>query len=161
VSAFEAPVEFKSKKEFRHMKESREMERRAFSAGAGGEDRMKFNMKFQTKSGEIHRFRHAANVVKNVINFEGGSIHKDDWLEECKAGVKYWVNKQTGEVATTCPWKDPVENAVKKFLNHKLIKNNQRLITDEEVGAGTGSLVYDSSEVNELFELLDKGGKRK
>lgn len=121
------------------------------------QDDIKFNgVKFQHNKGvELQKFKHAVTVVKNVISLEGGtlSVNKDEWIEEFKAGVKYWVNKETGEVSATCPWKDPVDGAVKRFLNFKAKKIHQELVPNNEYG--TGSLVYDRAEVDDLFRLLD------
>jgi hypothetical protein len=118
-----------------------------------------YTMHFQSSKGNKvefnNRFRSAATMIKNVVTLEGGTnafMNKDEWVEECKAGVKYWVNKVTGEVSTHCPWRDPIETAVKRYKVAKRGVFNSG--PDGELG--TGSLVYDSTEVHELFELLDK-----
>jgi hypothetical protein len=128
--SFAAPVEFKSKKEFRYMRESSRQSSRDSENDNNSNDKLSKLVKFQQHHlHDPHRFRHAATVVKNVINFEnimGGGNNPNNnvrgaWVEEFKAGITYWVNKETGDVSTECPYADPIDKAVKRFMVHHKI----------------------------------------
>jgi hypothetical protein len=122
--SFAAPVEFKSKKEFRYIRASSRQSSRDSVNDNNSNDKLSKLVKFQQH--DPHRFRHAATVVKNVINFEnimGGGNNSNNnvrgaWVEEFKAGITYWVNKETGDVSTECPYADPIDKAVKRFMVH-------------------------------------------
>lgn len=110
-----------------------------------------FQVNFQQKKSnepeEVDNHRKMKKVivfVKESLVFEHYSSTKpEDWLEETQAGVKIWVNKHTGEVAPHCPWIKP--------------SSNERRDEDPawEEAEGTGSLVYDGSELQDLLSLLN------
>jgi hypothetical protein len=95
------------------------------------------------------------------------SLKPQDWTIETQAGVRVYVNKNSGEVATVCPWEEVAAQA--SNLNHSpssssnsMWKMTANTILDrtveeeeEEEAQGTGALVYDSKGVNDLFEMLD------
>jgi hypothetical protein len=136
-------------------------------------------------------------VVLENFHFDG---NYESWREEVCAGVRFWVNKSTGEVTTDCPWLQKkksliqISNSRKRLIGTPLTpkqltreegnrynkgrsgrvwENNDSPDSssasvrgdfesyhdnDMDGGAfspGTGSLVYDRSEVDELFKLLD------
>lgn len=159
ISGLEPPDEFKTKRQHRLARAnvSRQTDSR-------NDDRFNFQMNFQQKkqdendvndpSSNAKKFRRVANLVRNTITVDHfSSLHRDDWIEEYQAGIKLWVNKETGEVSTHCPWElDPT--AFTDFAEQKVSP------MDEEA-LGTGSLVYDSKELDELFAILDKNEARK
>jgi len=153
VGSLEPPDEFKTKRQHNLARASRE-------AASRNEDRFNFQMNFQKKQEEDSsepanngkKFRRVANLVRHTVvtvdHFS--SIQHDDWVEEYEAGIRLWVNKETGEVSSHCPWESEMDST-KSFIQ----KN------DDEF-AGTGSLVYDRSEISELFDILDREtGKKK
>jgi hypothetical protein len=138
-------------------------------------------------------------VVLETFNFDG---NYDIWREETCAGVRYWVNKTTGDVTTDCPWLQKkksliqISNSRKRLigtpLTPKQLAREESSRSDKGRGGrgweaattdgpdsssasirgegepyhdndldgiafspGTGSLVYDRAEVDELFKLLD------
>lgn len=133
------------------------------------------------------KLRKAAEYVVNKITSVDQGVHhlsefnRDDWEEEFRAGVHYWVNKMTGEVSSECPWKSVERQKVilnnafnlKKVRVLKDLKSskasaspmnrvNKKLGWDESFpylvngDEGTGSLVYDNKEIIELFSFLDE-----
>lgn len=109
------------------------------------------------------KFRKTAKFVMETVLMES-DINVDDWKEETTAGVKYWVNKETGDVATECPWGE--QSPPKKFSFHSMrgasmkaaiarAKEPDELMGEDEP-EGTGSLVFKQGrDVDELFKLLD------
>ncbi len=87
------------------------------------------------------------------------STDPKDWEEILQAGVKLYVNKATGEVFDECPW-DP-ENGLKSpgsagdFSPSKTINSTQLIAEDDNKLLGTGSLVYESTELEEVLAYLD------
>lgn len=87
--------------------------------------------------------------VNNTLIIENySSLAREDWKERTQAGVKIWINRSTGEVSTECPW-----------LPSARIYKNRKRATDRfaryHAEEGTGSLVYDNTEMKELFDILD------
>lgn len=74
----------------------------------------------------------------------------EDWTEEFQAGCKMWVNHSTGEVSNECPWTN----------NEEKEQSPAKAEPADNLG-GTGALVYDSSQLDELFEILDEKSQRK
>lgn len=81
--------------------------------------------------------------------------------------MHYYVNKVTGEVTAECPWKPRHVLHHQPYSYHGMHGNTPKAMfhkqpsykhaMDEDVEEeGTGSLVYDNSEVEELFHLLDE-----
>jgi len=68
-------------------------------------------------------------------------LHVEDWAEKFEAGCRIWVNSSTGEVSSECPW------AAEE-------KTEMPIQASEEFD-GCGSLVYDSRELEEMFDYLD------
>lgn len=129
-------------------------------------------MHFQKKGQEVEneaenakKFRKVANIVRNTITLDHfSSVQKDDWNEQLRAGVKMWVNKHTGEVATECPWQNVPQTPLQRMIRAKNQRRQSNAsipsIQPHEVGMGTGSLVYDGKEVEELFKILDDAKQR-
>ena len=70
-------------------------------------------------------------------------------------GTKIWCNHKTGEVSDVCPWED---------LNEGLMPFEDDNVDDEslidlgnphENMKGTGALVYDGGDLEEMFNILD------
>ena len=81
-----------------------------------------------------------------VQNFS--SIDPTDWEEIMQAGCKMWVNHRTGEVSDYPPWQEDEASHLDKVIDKQ--KN------DDENLEGTGAPVYDSSELNDFLELLER-----
>lgn len=155
-SVVEPPDEFKSKRQTRMARTSRQTASR-------NEDRFNFQMNFQKAketndvdndaANNAKKFRKVANLIRSTITVDHfSSFLEDDWTEEFQAGVKIWVNKETGEVSTHCPFIiDPLADTSMDHSGPEV---------DEEM-LGTGSLVYDGKEIDELFSLLDKFDSKK
>lgn len=91
----------------------------------------------------------------------------EDWTEASSGGVRYWINKNTGAVLTDCPWAPPNPHHGTKphVTSQKIVSANTKPVSiaeEEEIEEdltqseeGTGSLVYDSSEIDDFFALLD------
>ena len=69
----------------------------------------------------------------------------EDWTEEVIAGCRIWTNHTSGEVSTECPWGD----------SSSLALRSKDYSDEEEPVYGCGHLVYDSKELDEMFEYLD------
>ena len=74
---------------------------------------------------------------------------------EISVGTKIWCNHKTGEVSDVCPWED---------LNEGLMPFEDDNVDDEslidlgnphENMKGTGALVYDGGDLQEMFNILD------
>jgi hypothetical protein len=78
-------------------------------------------------------------VNKSILIETYSSVDPKDWVEEFQAGCHMWVNHSSGEVAEVCPWEDVQEQE-----------------EEEEDEEGTGAPVYDPTEMNDLFDILDK-----
>lgn len=161
-SVIDPPMEFKSKRQLKQLKLSRQRDSR-------NEERVSWQMNFQKAKQDnneevetnVKKFRKVANIVRNTITLDHfSSVTREDWTEEVRAGVKLWINKETGEVATECPWDHlPTQTPIQRLLAKQKSKKNSALVPGSSGPAtdvfGTGSLVYEGKEVQELFELLD------
>jgi hypothetical protein len=122
------------------------------------------------------RFRKVAHSMRHVHTAATEAELRVIWVEKFEAGVRFWVNKETGDVMKTCPWdrsnlrRDTFAKidtsaaqgpklstqAVAAMRMNRVSKNEHDIdVLMERNMHGTGSLVYDSSEVEELFQLLD------
>lgn len=126
------------------------------------------------------KFKKVANLVKRatIMNQEN-NVNPDDWVEKFEAGVKIWVNKETGDVVTEKPWIDSrdssplrsrstsrqpspsYEKRKSRSTSSAFLSVPQSNNQKEEPGFGTGSLVYDPQDVQDLFSILDSSSKRK
>lgn len=79
-----------------------------------------------------------------IVIEEFSSTRPEDWTEQSQAGVKTWVNHNTGEVSGFCPWKAYGSDSEANAAGH-----------DEEV-TGTGSIVYDGKEFEDFLNQLDE-----
>jgi hypothetical protein len=85
----------------------------------------------------------------------------DNWAREEYGGVKMWVNKITGEVATQSPVELSGSSkgmlkrypSKKHFLLEKQKTSRSSLIN--VTGRGMGTDCYDPSAMKELFDILD------
>ena len=95
--------------------------------------------------------------------------HEDDWTVDIQAGVKIYINKNTGEVFDECPW-NPDNQLLSpgstgslspsKFASpSKTNRFQDEQDSDDAQFRGTGSLVYESSELAEVFDMLDSPKK--
>lgn len=105
---------------------------------------------------------------------------KRKWIETLEAGVKIYTNKETGEVFEECPWQvaalaqahDHKSNSANAFMNGRGLarpasraKKAAAMNVLEQVPVnthedpkelGTGCLIYDGFELEELFKALDQ-----
>jgi len=113
------------------------------------------------REGEKTNKRTGKQKRKDVIIVEEfSSLRPEDWAELNQAGVKAWVNHSTGEVSGVCPWKVYSEPGVGSSGGGIGSTTSATAVEVEggsdEVVAGTGSLVYDSSEFDSFMDSLDE-----
>lgn len=177
---FEPPDEFKTKHQQQRKLHHEKMMKEKYSEGkapiavtlatkpAARRSSMNYAM-LRAKSSFLttkRRFASAATaVVSAVVIDHYSSVEPSDWEEQQQAGCHLWVNKTTGEVSTECPWK-PInshlwpraseEEAMKELQEEQeLAQQQQAAGEDDDDDYGTGALVYDSKEVDDLFAMLD------
>lgn len=86
---------------------------------------------------------------------------RSEWEREYEAGCWYWRNTVTGELTDVCPFPDPSEDERLLSPNAKRLVQAEKPIEDPEAAcpvvpnSGTGAVVYDSREYEELLQLLD------
>jgi hypothetical protein len=74
------------------------------------------------------KFKKAAKLVMDTVGLvEVEPVKREDWREEQKAGVKYYVNKITGEVQVDCPWR--VNNTMHNNNNNNGLSAASNLTT--------------------------------
>jgi hypothetical protein len=104
-------------------------------------------------------FRRAAKTIVKTIVIDNTP---DAWIRERHGGVKMWVNQKTGEVSLEKPHNAPestrrVANPSGRSGKHN---NNFPLAGGSTKSVksvrGTASMLYNKSEVDELFEVLDE-----
>lgn len=90
------------------------------------------------------------NQVKTVTIQKYPSVDPRDWREENQAGCRFYVHRITGEASDEKPWvniqrqqSDPVKGQFEEP-------------DTADICLGTGSLVYDGSELDDLFKILDE-----
>jgi hypothetical protein len=87
-------------------------------------------------------------------------IRREDWEEKHQAGCAMWINHNTGEVVHECPWESSGETSRRprtaqgKVLGASSPADEILMVGDEF--DGTGSLVYDHDELNNLLGYFDK-----
>ena len=88
-------------------------------------------------------------------------VVRSEWEREYEAGCWYWRNTVTGELTDVCPFPDPSDEERLLSPNAKRLIQAQTPIDDPEAAcpvvpnSGTGAVVYDSREYEELLQLLD------
>eukprot|EP01041_Mallomonas_annulata_P002894 gene2894-5683_t len=92
--------------------------------------------------------RHRAQIVIQ----KHSSTNKHDWTEGYQAGCRFWVNRDSGEVTTECPWETEEEKLESQKLNGDY--------DDELSENGSGSLVYDGTDLETLLRMLDEAGMK-
>jgi hypothetical protein len=74
------------------------------------------------------KFKKTAKLVMDTVGLvEVEPVKREDWREEQKAGVKYYVNKITGEVQVDCPWR--VNNTMHNNNNNNGLSAASNLTT--------------------------------
>lgn len=94
------------------------------------------------------------NQSKTITIQKYPSVDPRDWREERQAGCTFYVHKETGEATTEKPWED----TKKGQINKRDINERKKEEEDSEC-MGTGSLVYDGTELNYLLKQLDGRSK--
>lgn len=161
-SPIDPPTEFLSKRQSRQLRLLKEQAARDTSQ----DEKKGFVMNFQKKHEEEphhKKFKKVANLVKkaHIASEHTIVIHREEWEEKREAGVRIWVNKVTGDVCDECPWKDPDLASKNGFKSPPILLMNRKKIGPEtDEFAGTGALVYDGREVNELFDMLDASSNK-
>lgn len=142
------------------------------SSNSGGQQLTNFNS--PSKSGDDHgdakhgesttdrkKFKKTAKLVMEAVILDH---HMDDaaraqWSDEIVAGVHVWINKSTGEVLCDPPWlarKTLVQRSPSRRKVVRVIVPEDRPEPAREAEFGTGSLVYDNKDLEDLFGMLDK-----
>jgi hypothetical protein len=110
--------------------------------------------KFDLPSTRVRRTgKHALGFV--FLDSGDHDSSTESWKEESTAGVKCWINKCTGEVTTDCPWIIKKRNLLQISDSRKRLISSPMTTIEDNVLPGTGALVYDRTEVDELFKLLE------
>ena len=146
-SALEPPIDFMT---MRQRKNLLRFERSGFHSA--GFQRLEFKKLVEGEDRQ-HRGLHAKgssqNQSKTVTIQKYPSVSRHDWTEEKQAGCNFYVHRRTGEACHEKPWE-----AIKQRQ-----KSADKETKDEEC-LGTGSLVYDSTELNDLFRQLDEEAEK-
>jgi hypothetical protein len=112
------------------------------------DDRETVLSKAQVRRQEASR---RAKIPKKIITIERfSSTNPEDWMEDLQAGCHIWINRKTGEVTSSCPWIQSAED-VFRDTSEFTIKSQE---SDECLG--TGSLVYNEKDIQDLFAYLDR-----
>jgi hypothetical protein len=109
---------------------------------------------------DAEMFRRAAKTIVKTIVIDNTP---DDWIREIHGGVKMWVNQKTGEVSLEKPH-DAAESTrrVANPSGGRSGKHNNNFhlaggsMKSTKSVRGTASMLYNKSEVGELFEILDE-----
>ena len=90
------------------------------------------------------------------------------WEMCTQAGVKFWMNRETGEAATESPYavKKATDKLIKDMVRRKTAREaalhtpavEPQLVAQSDGAQGTGSLVYDTRPYSELLRMLDGSG---
>lgn len=164
-NVLEPPVEFKTRKQSKRIVDEESLHGLHDAIGTELRRSMHdvnkvFNMSSivqSTKRSFLSKYKNGKTQQKRsdrLIIDKFSDYDMSHWTQQNEAGCLLWVNKFTGEVSGQCPWQhfdiEPKnkENELKKDV-----------IIDE--GSGTGSLVYDSSDLLELFDILDNSPTKK
>lgn len=93
---------------------------------------------------------------RKIVIEKFSSTDQKDWCEQHQAGCTFWVNKSTGEVSSVCPFLICVAEDLCGNVEYK-----ERLpdILSFNESVGTGALVYNRDDIDDLFRILDNGGK--
>lgn len=110
------------------------------------------------KAAKNHAVQAKRNRKKSILVVEKyTSTDKKDWTEESMAGCKFWVNRNSGEVSTECPWEDVGDEHVGEAPSLEYSPSDEK---DE--GEGEDTPWYDSTEVENFLGMLDStNGKPK
>jgi hypothetical protein len=125
------------------------------------------NLKFRRKfdyDNDTETFRRNAKMIVKAIVIDNTP---DAWLRERHGGVKMWVNQKTGEVSLEKPHNAP--ESTRRVANNSVRSGgNQNSRRTGGTGPyknvksvrGTASVLYNKTEVDELFEVLDERSLR-
>jgi hypothetical protein len=125
-----------------------------------------FHVHFSKKKEKEERktFKDVAKLIVNVLAFEKEAMisRKEDWSREEYGGLKMWVHRTTGEVATEDPFRD---NSLKFNPATKLYPSKDKLLQEHKRArrslllsrcGSAQDILYDHAEMEELFRNLDK-----
>jgi hypothetical protein len=129
--------------------------------------RRSFHVHFSKKKEKEERktFKEVAKLIVNVLAFEQQAMNsrKEDWSREQYGGLKMWVHRATGEVATEDPFRD---NSLKFNPSTKLYSSKNQLLQEHKRTqrrsmhlsrcGSAQDILYDHAEMEELFHNLDK-----
>ena len=149
----EPPTEFKTLRQAKRASTSMNRNSDSTKAEEGG-----FNLKNSSvfdslrKDGKILQKAAKNSLDKRIILDKYSTTDKSYWKEDKLAGCRVWINKSSGEVSQECPYKTetPSKPASREFNNNNSVPT-ERLSFKE----GTGALVYDNSELLDLFNMLE------
>jgi len=114
------------------------------------------------------------NKAKPITYIEKfSSTDPSDWIEDVQAGCRIFTNRATGEVTPECPW-DPANSLIASPSSTismspdktKTFGDSGFTFTEggeegEEEYEGTGALVYNPSEIEDLLAFFDDNKKGK
>lgn len=145
TNVLEPPRDFKSKKQMAHELKIQQsggvhLQKLEFASAQVGDGTATKKVKGDTNQKK-------KKVSKTIYVERFSSSSKEDWVEEFQAGCKMWVNNNTGEVTSECPWQENDDN------------NNKNNDNKESSQFATGHLVYDNS-IGDILDYLDNLSKK-
>lgn len=149
--SLEPPTEFKNKRQMRKVAIQHHNEVNfCINFKKNTEEKSDNNqvVKASNRKQEIRRSRNKPRLIEVDMY---SSTNPNDWEESVQAGCKMWINKKTGEVSSRCPYD---LDSIAEESQPDLQQDGGDLDND-----GTGCLVYDCSEVNDLFNMLDRASR--
>jgi len=148
VNVLEPPQDFKNKKQMKH-------ELKIQKAGGVNLQKLEFasaqvdNTTTKKIKGDSNQKKKKVSRIVYVDRFS--STNPEDWSEEFQAGCRMWVNNNTGEVTTECPWDSSSSTAI---LPSAASKNDD---DGETETYATGHQVYDNDTdgIGDILDYLD------
>jgi len=147
------PIELRTKSQMRTVLKLR-------SQGVQQMQKLDFAKKNETveeianKAAKNHAVQARKNRKKSIIVVEKySSTRKQDWTEDSLAGCKFWVNRNSGEVSTECPWVDHEDgDSVRDSLCGSVSGDD---LSSEGRTEAEDAPWYDSSAVENFLDMLD------
>ena len=181
----EPPKEFKTKRQAqRAISSERERMNQKVGQKLDGQKPDPFNLVFENlrKDGKILQKAAKSSLDKRLVIEKFSTTDKDAWKEKNLAGCKIWcvleilltnrlfylvkdmiiysvvgrVNESTGEVSQECPWLP-----LSRETSAAEARDKTQTKASNEKEFGTGSLVYEDKELNELLVMLDASQTKK
>jgi hypothetical protein len=160
-NSLEPPNEFKTKKQMRNelkIKKSGGIDYtkiRDYSnqTGTNQYDQI-LNKKEKDNAKKLQNIQKRNSTLPTVIE-TFSSLDPKDWAQEFQAGVKMWVNHNTGEVSDVCPWEKSTFSSLASTNNNKKVVSEENDIFDT-LDYEDENYQFENAEINEVFKSMDK-----